>query len=203
MMSASKVWNCWWPAVCIVCPVVCATPGFAQDKVGEDQAFFITFQVPGSVNTFPAAVNNAGSVTGQYANASDAYQVFHAFSTRRAGAITTFDIQEVFPRSLWASTGRGPSSVNTAKRTTGTTAFVRSARGAITTFNVRGAMFITHSRRASTMREPSPDTMLQSMAAVSRLCARRIRSDHYIRRIGKPPDFPRAINAAEPSWKLP
>ena len=168
-MSFSKIWNC---LLAIVCPVVCAAPGFAQDKVGEEQAFFITFQVPGSTNTSPSAVNNAGSVAGSYANPSDPYQAFHGFLRDARGAITTFDIPGAIPRSLSASTGRGPSSVNTAKRTTGTTAlFAPRGERSLPSMS-RGAMFIAHSRRASTTREPSPERTHQSMgSSFTALCA--------------------------------
>jgi hypothetical protein len=139
MMSFSKIWNGCVAAACIVCPVLCATPGFAQDKVGEDQAFFITFQVPGSTDTSPAAVNNAGMVAGTYATATDPYQTFHGFVRDAHGAITTFDVS----RSVSTDPGgiNGEGTIFGGYRTADNRdhGFVRSTRGAMTSFDVPGS----------------------------------------------------------------
>jgi hypothetical protein len=138
-MSSSKIWNCLLAMVCIVCPVVCATPGFAQDKVGEEQAFFITFQVPGSNNTGPSAVNNAGSIAGSYANPGDPYQAFHGFLRDARGAITTFDIPGSYSTQSLGINGEGTILGQYSEANNRYHGFVRSARGAITSFDVPGS----------------------------------------------------------------
>jgi hypothetical protein len=124
---------------CIVCPVLCAAQAFAQDKVGEDQAFFITFQVPGSTNTVPAAINNAGKVAGYYATATDPYQTFHGFLRNSRGGFTTFDAPGSVSTQPLGINGEGTIAGEYRDADDRNHGFVRSARGAITSFDVPGS----------------------------------------------------------------
>ena len=138
-MSSPKIWNCWMAAVCIVCPVVCATQGFAQNQIGEEQAFFITFQVQGSTNTSPVAVNNAGKVAGYYATATDPFETFHAFLRDARGAFTTFDAPGSVSTQPVGINGEGTIAGQYRDTNGRNHGFVRDARGAITSFDVPGS----------------------------------------------------------------
>ena len=61
---------------------------FSDTPLVHRHPTFITFDVPGSTSTFPAAINPEGTITGRY---SDASNVAHGFERAPKGAITTFD----------------------------------------------------------------------------------------------------------------
>jgi hypothetical protein len=62
-----------------------ATHGYLRESNG----IFILFDPPGSVHTFPGAINSAGLIVG---GAADANNILHGFVRSVNGAITTFDV---------------------------------------------------------------------------------------------------------------
>ena len=58
--------------------------GFLRNTDGT----ITTFEVTGSPDTEPAAINPAGQITGSY---QDANYVYHGFLRNTDGTITTFD----------------------------------------------------------------------------------------------------------------
>ena len=137
-MSTQKVWNRWMAVICVVGPVMCATQGSAQNRFGEDQAFFVTFQVQGSTNTSPVSINNAGKVAGYYAKATDAYQTFHGFLREPLGAIITFDVAGSISTQPVDMNAGGAIAGQYRDASGKNHGFVRSARGVITQFDVTG-----------------------------------------------------------------
>jgi predicted membrane protein len=130
MMLRAKICYGLSAVVCLICPVwgtaqVCAR--------GEEQASFITFQVPGSSITVANAINNSGAIAGAYVTGS-----VHGFVRAANGAIATFDAP--------GSVSTEASSINDGGAITGeyqdakgiSHGFVRSALGTITTFNAPG-----------------------------------------------------------------
>ena len=77
-----------------------AAPAFAHEATQEDEAFYISFQVQGS-RTFPQAINEFVSVTGNYIDASGRQ---HGFVREVWGKIVTFDPPD--------STLTAPTSIN-------------------------------------------------------------------------------------------
>src|SRR5713226_9976449 len=94
----------------------------------------ITFDPPGSTNTYAFGINPAGAITGTYVDASN---VDHGFLRAADGTITNFDP----PGSTYTS----PSSINPAGAITGyyfgnrVHVFLRAADGTITTFDPPGS----------------------------------------------------------------
>ncbi|MGC2399908.1 MAG: hypothetical protein WA510_09005 [Acidobacteriaceae bacterium] len=81
---------------CILGLLFCAASVSAQDS----RAFYISFEVPGSLQTSPAAINNFSTVTGTYTDAKGT----HGFLREAFGRITSFDV----PRG----TGTSPAAIN-------------------------------------------------------------------------------------------
>ena len=87
-------------AGCMFSLLCAAAPAFAQEATQEDEAFYISFQVPGSSGTFPQAINDFATVTGNYLDASGQ----HGFVRDVWGKIETFDPPD--------STYTAPTSIN-------------------------------------------------------------------------------------------
>ena len=62
---------------------------FNNTPLLRPQPTFITFDPPGSINTFPESINPAGDITGLY---FDVNFVEHGFLRARDGTITTFEV---------------------------------------------------------------------------------------------------------------
>jgi hypothetical protein len=102
---------------------------------------FIIFDAPGAVNgTFPASINNAGAITGDYGD--NLGSGFHGFVRADNGAFVTFDVPGAF-------NGTFPAGINNGGFITGTYAdnlgsgfhgFVRAPNGTFVTFDVPGAV---------------------------------------------------------------
>jgi hypothetical protein len=198
-----KSWNCWMGAVCLVCPFVCATQGYAQNQVGEEQTFFITFQVQGSTNTSPVAINNAGEVAGYYATASDPFETFHGFLRDARGAFKTFDAPGSVSTQPVGVNGEGTIAGQYRDANGRNHGFVRSARGAITSFDVPG----------SNVHDTFPASINDAGAITGTYGPAGGQQPHGFVRdasgaltlfdvAGSIQTFPRAINAAEPSWEI-
>jgi predicted membrane protein len=140
--------------------------GYYVDKSGANHGFvraadgtITTFDVTGAgtgsgQGTTGFSIDTAGTIVGAYADSSD---VSHGFVRAANGTITTFDAPGAGVDYWLALLGKkasgiptqgtGGFSINTAGDVTGTYAdssevvhgFVRSAKGAITTFSVPGA----------------------------------------------------------------
>jgi hypothetical protein len=119
------------------------------DQPGPKAAgMFITFDAPGAgtgffQGTFPASINEAGDITGNYV---DANGVGHGFVRASNGSFTTFDVP--------GGTTTGASSINPAGSVTGaytylndpnfvSHGYLRAKNGALTTFDAPGAAFIS------------------------------------------------------------
>ncbi len=119
--------------------------GFVRSPSGQ----FTTFEAPGAsivagsgLGTFPESINDAGSVTGRYADANGLY---HGFLRSPRGEFTTFDAPGASTDS-GGGDGTLPKSINAAGAITGHYAdaqglihgFVRSPSGKFTTFDAPG-----------------------------------------------------------------
>jgi uncharacterized membrane protein len=58
---------------------------------------YTLFDAPGSVNTNPSSINDAGAITGYYVDAANNY---HAFARSPAGTFVTFGPVATFPSSI-------------------------------------------------------------------------------------------------------
>jgi predicted membrane protein len=122
----------------VACLALCI---FALGVVATAQTI-ITFDPPGSVQTLPLAINNAGTITGFWA---DANNLAHAFVRSADGRITTFDVPGQGTQS-----GQGVNaaySINPGGEITGFYTddayvyhgYLRARNGSITTFDAPGA----------------------------------------------------------------
>jgi hypothetical protein len=109
----------------------CAASVFAQDS----RASYISFQVPGSLKTSPAAINNLATVTGTYTDAKGT----HGFVREALGKITSFNVPQ--------STATTPTAINDDGMIVGsytdssdvTHGFLRHPDGTFTRIDVPGA----------------------------------------------------------------
>ena len=106
------------------------THGFLIELFGK----ITVFDPPASISTAPVAINDEGAITGTY---QDANHVTHGFVRDRWGRIETIDPS--------GSTNTNPTSINAYGEIAGVyftangpEAFIRSRRGAITTFEPGG-----------------------------------------------------------------
>jgi uncharacterized membrane protein len=114
-----------------------AVPASAQMATQEDDVFYISFQVPGSTGTFPQAINEFASVTGDYLDASGRQ---HGFVRDISGKIDTFDAPD--------STLTAPTGINEEGTIAGyyrdakqvEHGFVRSRTGKIKAFDPPGSI---------------------------------------------------------------
>lgn len=109
---------------------------FCAARARGSEASYVSFQVPGSMGTYPMSVNNSMAVTGYYYASST---VVRGFVREPDGAVTTFDVAG----SGWTE----PESINDAGEITGyyedfspknsfqSQSFIRYADGHIITFN--------------------------------------------------------------------
>jgi hypothetical protein len=117
---------------CILGLLSCAAPVLAQNS----RAFYISFQVPGSIGISSASINDCFTVAGTY---SDANRVSHGFIREVFGRMTTFNV----PGSASTSTS-GISDdeiitgtwVDSSNKTHG---FLRHPQGNFTKFDVPGS----------------------------------------------------------------
>jgi hypothetical protein len=108
----------------------------ASSLPAHAKAQFTEFSISGSTGTVPSAINDAGSVTGSYLDASGAG---HGFVRAADGTITTFDVP--------GGSGTFPTGINVKGVITGSYVdgkdtyhgFVRAANGTITTFDPPGS----------------------------------------------------------------
>jgi predicted membrane protein len=122
----------------VACLALCI---FALGVVATAQTI-ITFDPPGSVQTLALAINNAGTITGAYA---DANNLAHGFVRSPDGRITSFDVP-----GQGTLSGQGVDSaisINPGGEITGLYtddvyvyhSFLRARNGSITTFDAPGA----------------------------------------------------------------
>ena len=117
--------------------LVCAVQFQGQARA----ATFITFDVPGSPGTFPAAINPEGVITGWY---NDTNSISHGFVLASNGSITTFDPPGASCPSFSICTQ--PAAISPAGAITGFCCdaitchgFVRASNGTFTTFDSPGS----------------------------------------------------------------
>jgi hypothetical protein len=127
MTFVSRFCCCLSAAMCLLSPRLLAD---ARPTITE-----VTFQVPGSIGTYPQSINNSLTVTGFYLTANG---VTHGFLRTPDGTITPFDVP--------GSTFTQPVSINDAGVIAGTyevsggsgslaqQGFVRNANGTFTLF---------------------------------------------------------------------
>jgi hypothetical protein len=116
---------------CILGLLFCAASVSAQDS----RAFYISFQVPRSLQTSPVAINNLSAVTGTYTDAKGT----HGFVREALGKITPFNV----PRS----TATTPTAINDDGMIVGnysdsnnvTHGFLRHPDGTFTRIDIPGA----------------------------------------------------------------
>ena len=65
-MSSSAIRYCFISMACMVCPIVCPAQNLKQNFNRNTAFDVISFQVPRSYFTGPAAINDALTVTGTY-----------------------------------------------------------------------------------------------------------------------------------------
>ena len=94
--------------LCVVAIAYFAAAVFAQGAKRSDEAFFISFQVPGEPYTQPTSINAFMTVTGSYIDANDQ---LHGFVRDVFGRLIKFD-----PPGSGAT---GPASINRAGAITG------------------------------------------------------------------------------------
>ena len=87
-MYFSKIRQVVIAACCLVSLLCGAGPTFGQEATQEDEAFYVSFHVPGSTGTFPQAINDFASVTGNYLDATSGQ---HGFVRDLWGKIVKFD----------------------------------------------------------------------------------------------------------------
>jgi hypothetical protein len=117
-------------------PITSNTSGFLRQADGS----IVTFDPPGSVNTNPTAINQAGVITGWYV---DSNLFLHGFLRAKDGSITTFDAPGV---GTGRFQGTVAQSLNPAGTITGSYTeinglshgFLRANDGTFTTFDVPG-----------------------------------------------------------------
>ena len=111
-------------ALCLAAP---GSPAFAGARI-------VTFDPPGSVDTYPYAINMAATVTGYYKDGSNAY---HGFLRTADGTITSFDVSGTnytYPISI---SGNG-AIAGYYQGSSHYDGFVRASNGTITTFDAYG-----------------------------------------------------------------
>jgi hypothetical protein len=116
---------------CILGLSFCAASVSAQ----QSRAFYISFNVPRSLQTSPKAINNLSTVTGTYTDAKGT----HGFVREALGSITRFDVSH--------STATNPAAINDDGLIIGTYTdssnvthgFLRHPEGNITRIDVAGS----------------------------------------------------------------
>jgi hypothetical protein len=116
---------------CMLGLLFCAASVSAQDS----RAFYMTFNVEGSLKTSPTAINNLSTVTGTYTDSKG----IHGFVREAFGKITSFDAP--------GSVGTNPTAINDDGMVVGTYTdssqvshgFLRNAKGDITRIDVTGS----------------------------------------------------------------
>jgi hypothetical protein len=104
------------------CAVCMLSPLFSTARAQTPA--YLSFQVPGSIATYPLSINDSMTVTGYWVDSSS---VPHGFVRQASGVITSFDVA--------GSTFTEPFSINNAGEIAGnssTGGFIRAADGAIT-----------------------------------------------------------------------
>jgi hypothetical protein len=117
--------------LCMLSPLLCA----AQEPAASNEVSYLSFEVPGSLGTFPMSINDSMAVTGYYFISST---VTRGFLREPDGAITTFDVLG----GVWTE----PESINAAGDVSGfyevvagvPQGFVRYSNGRIVTFDPIG-----------------------------------------------------------------
>jgi predicted membrane protein len=111
----------------------------SQGYLRNADGSFVPIMIPASRATLPSDLNDAGVVTGSYA---DALNTFHGFLWSVTGLSTTFDV----PGSNYTY----PSAINEGGTIAGSTiigskpeVFIRDVAGTFTTFEVPGAGYLT------------------------------------------------------------
>ena len=125
-MCGFKVRHCLVFTLCVLSSLISA----AQEPVISSEASYLTFQVPGSLGTYPMGINNSMAVTGYYYVTP---MVTRGFLRNPDGTITTFDVP--------GGVSTEPVSINAAGDVTGiglvgniSFGFMRYADGRVVTF---------------------------------------------------------------------
>jgi len=117
--------------------------GFVRSPDSTVHEFAVPGTCPNGLNsTFPAAINQSGDVTGQYADCSDGGKS-HGFVRTRPGVITTFpapDSYDTYPLAINSQGDITGYFINLSGNYIG---FIRSGGGtnAIATFSVPGSTY--------------------------------------------------------------
>jgi hypothetical protein len=129
IMCSLQVRHCLVATLCVLSPLFCA----AQEPAVSNEVSYVSFQVPGALGTYPASINSANTVTGDYVAPTGDQP---AFVRRFDGAITTFTVP--------GSGQTTPSAINDAGEIAGSyvispdggpqLCFLRARDGSITTF---------------------------------------------------------------------
>jgi hypothetical protein len=116
---------------CILGLTFCAASVSAQ----QSRAFYITFNVPGSTQTAPKAINNLSTVTGTYTDAKG----IHGFVREALGRITRFDVSHGTATTPLAINDDGLIIGTYTDSSNVTHGFLRHPEGAITRIDVTGS----------------------------------------------------------------
>jgi uncharacterized membrane protein len=119
-------------AGCIFGLLYCAVPVLAQDS----HAFYISFQVPGSIAISAASINNRMTVAGTY---RDANQATHGFVRELSGKITSFDPPGSIGTSANAINDEGIITGTYSDANKVTHGFLRSPWGTYTRIDIAGS----------------------------------------------------------------
>ena len=114
---------------------------FVAGSIQLAQAKTIKFDPPGSTSTMPAAINDAGSITGFYLHSEGAIR---SFLRAPDGTIATIDVGDTICGTYAYSINKDGVVVGTGAykmdNLCNAHAFVRAADGSISTFDVPGAV---------------------------------------------------------------
>jgi hypothetical protein len=97
---------------------------------------FTTFDVSGAMGTYPAGMNDSGTIAGEY---TSAVNVFHGFVRASDGTITTFDVSGAATTRAGGINDAGTIVGSYTDNNGNSHGFVRTADGNITTFDVPNA----------------------------------------------------------------
>ena len=178
-MYFSKIRQVVIAACCLVSLLCGAGPTFGQEATQEDEAFYVSFHVPGSTGTFPQAINDFASVTGNYLDATSGK---HGFVRDIWGKIVKFDPA--------GSTSTTPTTINLEGTIAGSYTdakqvqhgFVRYGTGKIKMFDPPGSIqTVAESINASRNHRRVPIRLCRFRAVTTASCGKRM--DHSLRSI--------------------
>ena len=165
----SRQWMC-AAAVCLFALAI-AVRTSAQDRpvnLHPSGATIITFEAPGSTSTYPASINTAGTIAGNYA--SSAGVGFHGFLRAVGGTFTEFDVAGSISTYV-TSMNSGGAITGLYDDGTADHGFLRSAKGIITKFDPPASTY-TYPTSINTGGEIAGSTTMRAILTGS--CAPRM-----------------------------